>query len=855
MTSFRERLLVLAEEHEELQMRYDALVAERLYSLKRSMALPGHGVFQGHDRDGGNSDDITDGPLDSSAPLVETKPINMATFFKANRPTLQDIDEMGEESSMRSVLAAQVEDGQSKKSKWIQRLNNGGDIDEMGEASTVGSMRAEQGEDGQPRSSKLTSKGKGSWIRTKPLAEAMYQDGYRVRRRVLLKLNLLEDHHEDDDLEEFNQDVTATQHIALERNVQDLWKRFTWLDAQGRGFITGSDLNRYDGKGDGKRKQRFKSTIEHFNTVIRSLRDDETCPHHSEATEYLETPTTPKGGQLLFNETAPAVQKVPSGTSLATNLKSAQTLVRKGVTLDFITFVDMMLMEGLEEIVGRELAEEVSEIRHMFRMAGVMEAIAGKTNVTEQEMTNRIRFGRQSIEEAVVGVVIISNALIIGISCDVEPDWTGWNGIEVFFSLFFLAELVYKSIRHGVRDFVFGIDWRWNLFDSLIVALALIDIVIMFEAAISQTQSNEDLNSVSVIRIVRLSRVTRMVRLMHNRHFKELAVMVRGIVHGLTTLFWAMVLMICLVYTVGVLLRQTVGRDTRDLSCTSLGSQCDFDEVELYDTRENYETVGKAMFTTFRCLVDGCSDAHGRPLMMTLMNVYGWPVVLAYVLIMVFVLFGLFNLIMAVFVENTLQAAKYDETRRQQLISKEHVRTAQTMKRLVEVFCNSADTPTPKLKNAVTKSGSNISVGAAVAMNERDLEITRERFSEVIMTKQVAVILEDLDINVSNPKSLFDVLDTDERGAIDLKHMISGLMHLRGSADKSDMVACTLGVRAVRQHLKSFEFILMKNMRELWKDVGRTQDRINHLGRLMYNQSNGIAFSMEVDSPLDVTNI
>jgi len=59
-------------------------------------------------------------------------------------------------------------------------------------------------------------------------------------------------------------------------------------------------------------------------------------------------------------------------------------------------------------------------------------------------------------------------------------------------------------------------------------------------------------------------------------------------------------------------------------------------------------TMERSMFTVFRCLVDGCAAADGTPLMVILWDVYGWGVIVAYVLTILFVTFGLFNLVMVI---------------------------------------------------------------------------------------------------------------------------------------------------------------------------------------------------------------
>merc|ERR1719433_1176027 len=76
------------------------------------------------------------------------------------------------------------------------------------------------------------------------------------------------------------------------------------------------------------------------------------------------------------------------------------------------------------------------------------------------------------------------------------------------------------------------------------------------------------------------------------------------------------------------------------------------------------------MFTVFRCIVTGeCTDTKGRPMFSLIVNAYGWGYGIIYCAVEVFMTFGLFNVIVAIFVENVLAGAKTNDQlmRRQRL--------------------------------------------------------------------------------------------------------------------------------------------------------------------------------------------
>merc|ERR1711920_985664 len=71
-------------------------------------------------------------------------------------------------------------------------------------------------------------------------------------------------------------------------------------------------------------------------------------------------------------------------------------------------------------------------------------------------------------------------------------------------------------------------------------------------------------------------------------------------------------------------------------------------------------------------------------------------------------------------------------------------------------------------------------------------------------------LLEDLEISVSNHTKLFDIIDSNGSGTLDVGELIEGLMKLRGPADKGDVVCAALMVRSTQRHLRRLEADLYK---------------------------------------------
>jgi len=246
--------------------------------------------------------------------------------------------------------------------------------------------------------------------------------------------------------------------------------------------------------------------------------------------------------------------------------------------------------------------------------------------------------------------------------------------------------------------------------------------------------------------------------------------------------------------------------------------ECTRAEKHLQRYKEElFSSVLKSMFTVFRCFTDGCSSSDGTPLITYFWDTYGLPFIGTYILITVFVLFGLFNLIMAVFVENTLEYARTDQQKRQQLRHEEHVRMARQLQKIILMICTRRGEGDLKLMEKEASKGSNTNSGGifryikksksykSVSAEYLDMQVSREIFEDVMQDGEVLNILEELEISVTDPRKLFDIIDSNGSNSLDLGELIEGLMKLRGPTDKGDAVESALMLRSTQRSLRKLE--------------------------------------------------
>jgi len=144
-----------------------------------------------------------------------------------------------------------------------------------------------------------------------------------------------------------------------------------------------------------------------------------------------------------------------------------------------------------------------------------------------------------------------------------------------------------------------------------------------------------NLDNLFMLKMLRLLKLAKLVKMMRYSIFEELKLMIYGVASGLKVLHWAHVLLFGITYFLGVVMNSWMKADYKE-----------------------FQTVPQSMFTIFRCFTDGCSGLDGTPLAEGLLASYGKFFGVAYVLVHMMVMFGLFNLVMAIFLQDVTQIVK-----------------------------------------------------------------------------------------------------------------------------------------------------------------------------------------------------
>jgi len=300
---------------------------------------------------------------------------------------------------------------------------------------------------------------------------------------------------------------------------------------------------------------------------------------------------------------------------------------------------------------------------------------------------------------------------------------------------------------------------------------------VTFLARTTSGTGNPDFGGLMLVKMLRLARLMRLVRLLRFPIFAELQVMVQGVFSGIRVLGWAICLLSVVIFALGIVCRKLIGED----------------EPEFF-------TLPSSMFSLFRCFTEGCSAYDGTPLTERLRDQYGATFTIVYSVVYLFVMLGIFNLIMAVFIDNV-------STQQHMRRLREIGESSRTMQEYVTQVLDSL------YHGENTRSSSQFSSFPFLARHagksvSKPFLVTRQIFNKWLGKKEMMELLELIDVETASKHEIFDVLDVNIDGELSRDELVDGLMRLRGPVTKSDIVAIRMKVRHMTQLLYELEAVV-----------------------------------------------
>lgn len=238
-------------------------------------------------------------------------------------------------------------------------------------------------------------------------------------------------------------------------------------------------------------------------------------------------------------------------------------------------------------------------------------------------------------------VLIILNAFWMGYEAHVGMKDTSRRentfhvSMKWFFGVAFTIEICMKLL--GLQwQFINGDDWRWNVFDCLMVCLSIPN---LFGLAVSVTFAR----ALKLIRMVRVLRLFRVVQA-----FRELRHMIVAVHGSLVTLFWCAVLFIFGMFCFAVMIMQSASQYIDQASTPH--------ELEIVvHLQKKYGSMQQSMLTLFHTVSGGDWLVAAHPLE-EVFEGYNY----FFALYIFFMSIGFLNVIIGLFCERAAGAVESD---------------------------------------------------------------------------------------------------------------------------------------------------------------------------------------------------
>jgi len=162
--------------------------------------------------------------------------------------------------------------------------------------------------------------------------------------------------------------------------------------------------------------------------------------------------------------------------------------------------------------------------------------------------------------------------------------------------------------------------------------------------------------------------------------------------------------------------------------------------------------------------------------------------------------FALFNVIVAIFVENTLAAARSNDILQRRKRNHDEQRWMEKSVDLVQCIVvkirSSIDSGDVFLA-AADMTATKKEAGDDVLRTAADIAISKAFYKEMIKDDDFCERLRELDIANEDIPDLFDTFDADNSESLTVLELLKGIKKLRGDPRKSDVISISLQVQSM----------------------------------------------------------
>jgi voltage-gated sodium channel len=435
-----------------------------------------------------------------------------------------------------------------------------------------------------------------------------------------------------------------------------------------------------------------------------------------------------------------------------------------------------------------------AEAREEERLELLARQVIGADEDQQKPLVDRTKFS------TFMGVIIMANAITVGIETE-QVEEQLWMGItNNFFVLVYIFEFTARFYYHGSEYFY----EPFNVFDFFLVVIAVLDAWVI---------TGDQMGSFSALKLVRMLRLVRLVRLV--RFFKELYLVVVGLVSTLKTLLWVAILLFLIMWVCAIFMTLVLGKSQAWMFVDRAGSR----PFEYFDVREYFSTVSRSTFSLFQIVT---LDTWASQIMRPVMEVY--PIMIIFFIFLVFLgAFGLMNIIVGVIVRDALVQSKKNKA-------------AET--RMKEIAQQKATIQIRRFFREVDLNGDGM-----LDMGELEAAIENPKARR---------FFHEIDLDISSATKVFRCMDIDGDGELSSEEFVNG--YLSASAKSADLVKVGLELSALISRTVYFEerMLQLKNDVQLVKtSMQSTFDALERQHWLRYEQENPMRQYWELKAEIE----
>mmetsp|Transcript_5782 Transcript_5782/g.11054 ORF Transcript_5782/g.11054 Transcript_5782/m.11054 type:complete len:651 (-) Transcript_5782:243-2195(-) len=356
--------------------------------------------------------------------------------------------------------------------------------------------------------------------------------------------------------------------------------------------------------------------------------------------------------------------------------------------------------------------------------------------------------------EGISSSVIFLNAIFMGIKANIElnaaadeevANNTVLSVIEKLFTAFFAVEWLMRFMVY--QKWFFRVeDWKWHVFDTVLVGISVIEVIL--EAANQTIAGGMDTLVVRLFRMVRLVRLLKIVR--YVSAFRELRLMINGLLGSMRSLFWSFVLLASVIYIFSICFTQ---------AAIVFLQQDDIAEDQKETRDEWVEWFGSTQrsMRTLLISISGGADWAQFVVMLESVDVLYSLIFIFYIML---VFHGVLHVIASIFVECSMATSNKE---------KDHL-----------------------IRGEMQQKDSYMTLIRAVLLeadHDESGTINWLEFQRYLEDPRMRDFFKAIELDVTEARGLFKLLDMDESDEVPIDEFVTGCFRLKGGTKALDLTS------------------------------------------------------------------